>query len=187
MYRSFTQLQVRFLSTFRYEVNDVQVFIGRNSVLKALSPFRYWFLEVKSTFLLHSNSQKVSLVSLCDSFDVLTVLIAFVLFNESNHLPILKGDWLIKCVLWECRTRWRQSGSLENKVCFENLIFSKVLDSVSCFLLHFFRALSLSCVLYNRTEQSQGFFICYIKPHSFFCLLLCSDTILSWKFQVDIL
>ena len=127
MYRSFTQLQVRFLCTFRYEVNDVQVFIGRNSVLKALSPFRNWFLEVKSTFLLHSNSQKVSLVSRCDSFDVLTVLTAFVLFNESNHLPILKGDWLIKCVLWERRTRWRQSGSLENKVCFENLIFSKAL------------------------------------------------------------
>ena len=35
---------------------------------------------------------------------------------------------------------------------------------------HFFRALTASCVLYNRTERmySQGFFICYLL--SFFTL-----------------
>ena len=33
-------------------------------------------------------------------------------------------------------------------------------DDVSCFTLHFFRALAASCVLYNRTEHSQGFSIC---------------------------
>ena len=31
------------------------------------------------------------------------------------------------------------------------------------FSLHFFHALTTSCVLYNRTEQSQGLFICQIK------------------------
>ena len=38
MYRSFTQLQVRFLTAFRYEANDVQVFIGRNSESTAWNP-----------------------------------------------------------------------------------------------------------------------------------------------------
>ena len=33
-------------------------------------------------------------------------------------------------------------------------------DVVECFSLHFFRALTASCVLYNRTEHSQGFSIC---------------------------
>ena len=28
---------------------------------------------------------------------------------------------------------------------------------------HFFRALAASCVLYNRTEHSQGFSICYLE------------------------
>ena len=28
------------------------------------------------------------------------------------------------------------------------------------FPLHFFRTLAASCVLYNRTEHSRGFFIC---------------------------
>ena len=51
--------------------------------------FRIWFLGVKCTFLLH-YSQNVWLVSLCDSFGVLTALAAFVLFNQSNHWLILK-------------------------------------------------------------------------------------------------
>ena len=34
------------------------------------------------------------------------------------------------------------------------------LDYVSCFSLHFLSALAASCVLYNRTEHSQGFSIC---------------------------
>ena len=36
------------------------------------------------------------------------------------------------------------------------------LDYVSCFSLRFSRALAASCVLYNRTEHSQGFSICLI-------------------------
>ena len=35
----------------------------------------------------------------------------------------------------------------------------KTLDYVLCFPLHFSRALPLSCVLYNGTEHSRGFFI----------------------------
>ena len=54
-------------------VNDVQVSRG---------PQFGWFY-----FLPYS--QNVSLVSF-DSFDVLTALIAFALFNQSNHLAILK-------------------------------------------------------------------------------------------------
>ena len=33
-------------------------------------------------------------------------------------------------------------------------------DVVSRFSLHFFRSLTASCVLYNRTEHSRGFSIC---------------------------
>ena len=32
--------------------------------------------------------------------------------------------------------------------------------NVSCFSLHFFRALAAFCVLYNRTEHSQSFSVC---------------------------
>ena len=38
--------------------------------------------------------------------------------------------------------------------------WGETLDHVSCFSLHFFRALATSCVLNNRTEHSQGFSIC---------------------------
>ena len=38
--------------------------------------------------------------------------------------------------------------------------WGETLDYVSCFSLHFFRALAASCVLYNRKEHSQGFSIC---------------------------
>ena len=38
--------------------------------------------------------------------------------------------------------------------------WGETLNYVSCFSLHFFRALAASCVLYNRTEHSQGFSIC---------------------------
>ena len=55
--------------------------VNRNSsVCKALFTFRNLILDVKSTFLMHSNSLNVSPVSLCDSFDALT---AFVLFKQS--------------------------------------------------------------------------------------------------------
>ena len=36
----------------------------------------------------------------------------------------------------------------------------ETLDYLSCFPLHFFQPLAASCVLYNRTKHSQGFFIC---------------------------
>ena len=61
----------------------------------------------------------------------------------------------------------------ENKVCFGKLkvMLGELPDSkeaaralkkcyVSCFSLHLFRALAACCVLYNRTEHSQGFSIC---------------------------
>ena len=38
--------------------------------------------------------------------------------------------------------------------------WGETLNYVSCFSLHFFRALAASCVLYNRTEHSQSFSIC---------------------------
>ena len=46
---------------------------------KALFTFRNWFLNVESTFLQHSYSLNVSLVLLCDSFDVLTSFILFLI------------------------------------------------------------------------------------------------------------
>ena len=55
--------------------------MNRNSSgFKALFTFRNLILDVKSTFLMHSNSLNVSLVSLCDSFDALAV---FVLCKQS--------------------------------------------------------------------------------------------------------
>ena len=69
--------QIVMLMTYRLSRAAIQ------PVLKALFTFRNWFLDVKSTLLLHSNSQNVSLISLCDSFDVLT---AFVLFNQSKTI-----------------------------------------------------------------------------------------------------
>ena len=76
---------------------------------------------------------------------------------------------------------------------------------------HFFRALAASCVLYNRTEHSQGFSICYkecsgmlrnlpecsmglvlsmvLKPSAFFSLLYSllrlTDFITDW-FEIDL-
>ena len=41
--------------------------------------------------------------------------------------------------------------------------WEETLGYVSCFSLHFFRALAASCVLYNRTEHSQGFAICWFE------------------------
>ena len=38
--------------------------------------------------------------------------------------------------------------------------WGETLDYVSCFSLHFSRALAASYVLYNKTEHSQGFSIC---------------------------
>ena len=59
--------------------------MNRNSSgIKALFTFRNWILDVKNTFLMHSNSLNVSLVSLCDSFDDST---AFALFKQ----PIGEG------------------------------------------------------------------------------------------------
>ena len=58
---------------------------------------------------------------------------------------------------------WRTFLELFNLKQFFSLSLKKweeTLDYVSCFSLHFFRALPASCVLYNRTEHSQGFSIC---------------------------
>ena len=54
--------------------------------------------------------------------------------------------------IWSCWSLWRLAyhGDLGSLYC------------VSCFSLHFSRALAASCVLYNRTEHSQGFSICLI-------------------------
>ena len=86
-----------------------------------------------------------------------------------------------------------------------------LLDYVSGFSLHFFRALAASCVLYNRTEHSQGFSTCNIecagmlrnlpecsmglvlsmvlKPNAFFSLLYfllrLTDFITDW-FEFDL-
>ena len=38
--------------------------------------------------------------------------------------------------------------------------WGETLDYVLCFFLYFFHALAASCVLYNGTKRSQGFFIC---------------------------
>ena len=43
---------------------------------------------------------------------------------------------------------------------FNGFFIIKQIDYVSCFSLHFLSALAASCVLYNRTEHSQGFSIC---------------------------
>ena len=58
----------------------------------------------------------------------------------------------------------------------------ETLDYVWCFPLHFFRALASNCVLYNKTEQSQGFFISVFikgpvtvqKNSKVFCCMRCS-------------
>ena len=43
--------------------------------------------------------------------------------------------------------------------------WGETLDHVSCSSLHFFRALTASCVLFNNTEHSQGFSICFITKN----------------------
>ena len=60
--------------------------------LKALFTFRNWFLDLKSTFHLHSNSQNVSLVSLCDSFDNLNNLCVIQSIKSFGHSKIKGKD-----------------------------------------------------------------------------------------------
>ena len=43
--------------------------------------------------------------------------------------------------------------------------WGETLDHVSCTSLHFFLALTESCVLFNNTEHSQGFSICFITKN----------------------
>ena len=59
----------------------------------------------------------------------------------------------------------KQRLPVTTKVTYCNILkkWGETLDYVSCFSLHFFRALAASCVLYNRTEHSQGFSICQLK------------------------
>ena len=46
---------------------------------------------------------------------------------------------------------------ITNNECLSSVRFLSGSGYIS---LHFVRALAASCVLYNRTEHSQGFFIC---------------------------
>ena len=46
---------------------------------------------------------------------------------------------------------------ITNNECLSSVPFLSGSGYIS---LHFVRALAASCVLYNRTEHSQGFFIC---------------------------
>ena len=70
--------------------------MNRNSSgFKALFTFRNLILDVKSTFLMHSNSLNVSPISLCDSFDALT---AFVLFKQS--IGEVKGGMSLRNGMW---------------------------------------------------------------------------------------
>ena len=54
---------------------------------------------------------------------------------------------------------WEKATSVTAAEFYSGVIPSD-LDYVSCFSLHFFRALAASCMLYNRTEHGQGFSIC---------------------------
>ena len=63
--------------------------------------------------------------------------------------------------------------SFGNKVCFESWNYcaersGEKHSTISCFFPHFFRALASFCVLYNRTEHSQGFSICNCYAHFLF-------------------
>ena len=65
--------------------------MNRNSSgFKALFTFRNLILDVKSTFLMHSNSLNVSPVSLFDSFDALKAFVLFKQSNPSQDFAILK-------------------------------------------------------------------------------------------------
>ena len=86
---------------------DVPVFISRNSAgFKRTFYLKKLIFGRKKYICLHSNSQNVSLVSLCDSFDAFTALTAFVLFNQSNHLAILKSKARIVYTLFAYQFTW---------------------------------------------------------------------------------
>ena len=75
-----------------------------------------------------------------------------VILEEFNGFFIIKQiekPWLCSVLSW--RT-WEAAKALKKR--------GEALDFVSCFPLHFFRALASSCVLYNRTDHSQSFSIC---------------------------
>ena len=64
----------------------------------------------------------------------------------------------LDCALFCCEAVWKRFfGAVDRKLREETR------DYVSCSLLHFFRALATSCVVYYRTEHIQGFFICSIR------------------------
>ena len=129
-------IQVHFLDTLRYEAKAVcfliivvlmtSRFSWATIWLVLLFTFRNLFWDIKSIFLLHSNSQNVSLVSF-DSFDVLTALTAFALFNQSNHLAILKRI----IVIGQLSVFYKSVEHAEEA--------ARAL--LSCFPLHFFHAL----------------------------------------------
>ena len=83
--------------------------------------------------------------------------------------------WLACCsVLYQCIEHADDTiVSFGNKVCFESWNYcagrsGEKHSTISCFFPHFFRALASFCVLYNRTEHSQGFSICNCYAHFLF-------------------
>ena len=80
-------------------------------------------MDVESAFLLHSNSQNVQLVSLCDSFESLTSLTTFGFFQPINQIiwPIRKRIGLTNLsVFYENVEHDDTLARFEKKVCFGN-------------------------------------------------------------------
>ena len=73
--------------------------------------------------------------------------------NSLQTVPVMKANKTKKTL---------RDGVLQARS-FKRISWGETLDYVSCFSLHFFHALAASCVLYNRTEHSQGFSICQIS------------------------
>ena len=115
------------------------------------------------------------------NFNGFTFLTALVLFNQLNYLNLENkdSDWLlvacfmrvwsmlmtllfalkIKFVLKIESDAWGIERIQYFKTNRESVavLYSVVKHYVSCFSLHFFPALAVSCVLYSRTEHSQVF------------------------------
>ena len=96
------------------------------------------------------------------------------------------------CSLWKWSLFWKLKvmlGSLHSARALKK--WGETRDGVECFSLHFFRALAASCVLYNRTEHSQGFSICRwiivnwiaMTPREINCIspFLWSQSTICWK------
>ena len=69
-------------------------------------------------------------------------------------------EWKNNNLLWYPFRYFEWKATSVTAAEFYGAVIPSDLDYVSCFSLHFFRALAASCVLYNRKEHSQGFSIC---------------------------